>query len=260
MDISNQPYYKPVAKEIEIFNHCYDQKLPVLLKGPTGTGKTRFLEHMAFNLKTKMITVACHEETSATDLLGRFILKGSETIWMDGPLTSAVKNGYIIYLDEIAEARPDVIVAIHSLTDHRRQLFLDKLSEEIKAHDNFMLVASFNPGYQKGFKELKPSTRQRFVSLAFDYPDEKLEIEIVINETDLIESDAKKLVKIATKIRNLKELGLMETVSTRLVVDAAKLMHSGLGKRLSVEVGMIQPLSDDDEILLALKDLADLMI
>jgi len=260
MNNETQPYYRPVAKEIEIFDHCYKQKLPVLLKGPTGTGKTRFLEHMAWKLGTRMLTVACHEETSATDLLGRFILKGSETTWMDGPLTTAVKEGYIIYLDEIAEARPDVIVAIHSLTDHRRQLYLDKLSEERTAHEDFMLVASFNPGYQKGFKELKPSTRQRFVSLSFNYPDEKLEEEIIINETNVEKSDAQKLVKIANKIRNLTELGLMETVSTRLVVDAAKLIQSGLSKRLSVEVGMIQPLSDDEEILIALKDLADLMI
>lgn len=260
IDKIKAPYYKPVAKEIEVLEHCFREKLPVLLKGPTGTGKTRFVEYMAHKMGTKMITVACHEETSATDLLGRFILKGSETIWMDGPLTTAVKQGHIIYLDEIAEARPDVIVAIHSLTDHRRQLYLDKLSEEITAHEDFMLIASFNPGYQKGFKELKPSTRQRFVSLAFDYPDEKLEIEIVVNETGVDEKDAKRLTKIANKIRNLTELGLMETVSTRLVVDAAKLIHSGLPKRLAVEVSMLQPLSDDPEILTALKDLADLMI
>ncbi len=255
-----EPYYKPVYKEIEVFNHCYDNKLPVLLKGPTGTGKTRFLEFMAYKLDTRMITVACHEETSATDLLGRFILKGTETVWMDGPLTLAVKNGNIIYLDEIAEARPDVIVAIHSLTDHRRKLYLDKLAEEIDAHKDFMLVASFNPGYQKGFKELKPSTRQRFVSLSFDYPDEALETEIIVNETSLNEKDAKRIVKIANKIRNLKELGLVETVSTRLVVDSAKLIKSGLAKRLSVEVGMLQPLSDEPEILESMKDLADLMI
>ena len=254
------PYYKPVAKEVDVFDHCYKNRLPVLLKGPTGTGKTRFLEYMAYRNKTKMITVACHEETSATDLIGRFILKGAETIWMDGPLTRAVKEGYILYLDEIAEARPDVIVAIHSLTDHRRKLYLDKLSEEITAHEDFMLAASFNPGYQKGFKELKPSTRQRFVSLSFNYPDEKLETEIITSETKINLNDAKKLVKIATKIRNLTELGLMETVSTRLVVDAATLIHSGLPKRLSVEVAMVQPLSDDEEILDALKDLADLMI
>jgi len=257
---NNQPYYKVVKKEVEVFEHCYKERLPVLLKGPTGTGKTRFLEYMAHKFDTKMLTVACHEETSATDLLGRYVLKGSETVWMDGPLTIAVKNGYFIYLDEIAEARPDVIVAIHSLTDHRRQLYLDKLASELKAHENFMLLASYNPGYQKGFKELKPSTRQRFVSIDFTYPTENLETEIITNETKLEEKSSRKLVKIANKIRNLKELGLMETVSTRLVVDSAKLIHSGLPKRLAVEVGMIQPLSDDDEILEALKDVADLMI
>lgn len=260
MVIQNQPYYKAMGKEVDVFTHCYNNKLSILLKGPTGTGKTRFVEYMAHELGVPLITVACHEETSATDLTGRFILKGTETVWQDGPLTTAVRNGCIIYLDEIAEARPDVIVAIHSLTDHRRQLFLDKVPEEIQATDAFMLVASYNPGYQKGFKELKPSTRQRFVSLAFNYPKEKMEQEIVEKESGLDSGDTKKLVKIASKIRNLNELGLMETVSTRLIVDTAKLIKSGLPKRLSVEVGMIQPLSDDEETLTALKDLADLMI
>ncbi|MCU0348736.1 MAG: CbbQ/NirQ/NorQ/GpvN family protein [Saprospiraceae bacterium] len=260
MKIKEQPYYRPMGKEVEVFTHCYENKLAVLLKGPTGTGKTRFVEHMAHRLDLPLITVACHEETSAIDLTGRYILKGAETIWQDGPLTTAVRNGCIIYLDEIAEARPDVIVAVHSLTDHRRHLFLDKLPEEVPAADSFMLVASYNPGYQRGFKELKPSTRQRFVSLAFNYPDEKMEREIVESESGIETMDAKRLVNIANKIRNLNELGLMETVSTRLVVDAAKLIHSGLPKRLSVEVGMIQPLTDDNETLAALKDLADLMI
>jgi nitric oxide reductase NorQ protein len=254
------PYYKAVGKEIQVFEHCYNQKLPLLLKGPTGTGKTRFVEHMAAKMETKFITVACHEETSATDLIGRYILKGMETVWQDGPLTTAVKNGFIIYLDEIAEARPDVIVAIHSLTDHRRTLYIDKLSEEIKAEEGFMLVSSYNPGYQKGFKELKPSTRQRFVAMSFKYPETDTEIEIVINETGVEDSIAKKLVKIANKIRNLTELGLMETVSTRLIIDAATLIKAGMEKRLSVDVAMIQPLSDDTETLEALKDLADLMI
>ena len=260
MQIQEQPYYKEMGKEVEVFSHCFNNKLSVLLKGPTGTGKTRFVEFMAHQLGVPLITVACHEETSATDLTGRFILKGTETVWQDGPLTTAVRNGCLIYLDEIAEARPDVIVAIHSLTDHRRQLFLDKVPEEIKATDSFMLVASYNPGYQKGFKELKPSTRQRFVSMAFDYPVEKMEQEIVEQESGINQSDSRKLVKIAGKIRNLNELGLMETVSTRLIVDTAKLIKSGLPKRLSVEVGMIQPLTDDQETLTALKDLADLMI
>ncbi len=260
MLIQDQPYYKAMGKEVEVFTHCYDNKLSVLLKGPTGTGKTRFIEHMAYKLGVPLITVACHEETSATDLTGRFILKGTETVWQDGPLTTAVRDGCIIYLDEIAEARPDVIVAIHSLTDHRRQLFLDKVPEEILAADSFMLVASYNPGYQKGFKELKPSTRQRFVSLSFDYPIERTEQEIIEKESGLESRETKKLVKIASKIRNLNELGLMETVSTRLIVDTAKLIKSGLPKRLSVEVGMIQPLSDDEETLTVLKDLADMMI
>jgi len=260
MQNSHTPYYKPIEKEVEVFEHCFNEKLPVLLKGPTGTGKTRFVEYMAHKLGVNLLTVACHEETSATDLTGRYILKGAETVWQDGPLTTAVKNGYIIYLDEIAEARPDVIVAIHSLTDHRRQLYLDKLSDEITAKEQFMLVASYNPGYQKGFKELKPSTRQRFVALSFNYPKNGTESEIVANETGLEIPDVKKLINIAGKIRNLTELGLMETVSTRLIVDTAKLIKSGLPKRLSVEVGMLQPLTDDEDTLTALKDLSDLMI
>ncbi len=192
--------------------------------------------------------------------MGRYIIKGAETIWSDGPLTKAIKEGAIIYLDEIAEARPDVIVAIHSLTDHRRELFIDKLGKTIKAHKDFMLVASFNPGYQKGFKELKPSTRQRFIATAFAYPEAKIEADILVNETGVEVSIAKKLVNIATKIRNLTELGLAETVSTRLLVDAAKLIHSGLPKRLSVEVAVVEPLTDDLDVVEALKDLCNLMI
>lgn len=254
------PYYKAIGREIEVFEHAYKNKLPFLLKGPTGTGKSRFIEFMAHKLEKKLITISCHEETSSTDLIGRYIIKGAETIWLDGPLTTAIKEGAIIYLDEIAEARPDVIVAIHSLTDHRRELFVDKQGITVKAHNNFMLVASFNPGYQKGFKELKPSTRQRFIATAFDYPEPKVEAEILVNETNIEESIAKKLVTIATKIRNLTELGLAETVSTRLLVDAAKLIHSGLPKRLSVEVAVVEPLTDDVEVVEALKDLCNLMI
>ncbi len=256
----NKPYYHPVGKEIEVFEHSYNNKIPFLLKGPTGTGKSRFIEYMAYQLDKRLITISCHEETSSTDLIGRFIIKGSEAIWMDGPLTKAVKEGAIIYLDEIAEARPDVIVAIHSLTDHRRELFIDKLGEVYKAHPDFMLVASFNPGYQRGFKELKPSTRQRFVAISFAYPIEKIEIEILVNETAIDKPTAKKLVNIGNKIRNLTELGLTETVSTRLLVDAAKLIHSGLPKRLSVEVAVVEPLTDDLEIIDALRDLCNLMI
>lgn len=254
------PFYQQTNKEVEVFEQAYKNKIPILLKGPTGTGKSRFVEYMASYLQKELITISCHEETSSTDLIGRFLIKGSETIWLDGPLVTAMKNGAIIYLDEIAEARPDVIVAIHPLTDHRRELYIDKLGEKIKAHDDFMLVASFNPGYQKGFKELKPSTRQRFVAMSFNYPNAKLEAEILQKETNIEEAIAKQLVSIATKIRNLKELGLTETASTRLLVDAAKLIHSGLPKRLAVKVAIIEPLTDDEDIIMALTDLANLMI
>lgn len=253
-------YYKPVGQEVEVFSKTATLKLPLLLKGPTGTGKSRFIEYMANELGKTLITVNCNEETSATDLIGRYIIKGAETVWIDGPLSAAVKNGHILYLDEIAEARPDVIVAIHSLTDHRRELYIDKLGETIKAHPDFLLVASFNPGYQRGFKELKPSTRQRFVSLSFDYPDAKTEIEILQQETGVDKDIAQKLVNIGGKIRNLTELGLTETVSTRLLINAAKMIKDGLPKRLSVHVAVVEPLTDELETLQALKDLCDLLI
>ena len=254
------PFYHAVGKEVEVFEQVYHNKLPILLKGPTGTGKSRFVEFMANKLGKKLITISCHEETSSTDLIGRFIIKGAETIWLDGPLTTAVKNGHILYLDEVAEARPDVIVAIHSLTDHRRELFIDKLGETYKAHEDFMLVASFNPGYQRGFKELKPSTRQRFVALSFNYPEPKIEQEILVQETCIDNDMAKRLVMLGNKVRNLNELGLTETVSTRLLVDASKLIQSGLAKRLAVKVAVMEPLSDEKQTLEALYDLTDLMI
>lgn len=254
------PFYQATAREEDIFLHAAKNKIPLLLKGPTGTGKSRFIEYMASVMNQSVITVSCHEETSSTDLIGRFVIKGAETIWLDGPLTKAVKTGAILYLDEIAEARPDVIVAIHSLTDHRRELYIDKLGETVRAHEDFMLVASFNPGYQRGYKEMKPSTRQRFTAISFHYPQPKIEIEILVKETQVDPETAKQLVKIAEKIRNLKELGLTETVSTRLLVDAAKLIHTGLPKRLSVRTAIIEPLTDDEEVINALSDLANLLI
>ncbi len=258
--ITEEPFYRPIGKEVEIFKKTRENQLPLLLKGPTGTGKSRFVEYMAYQSKLPLITVSCHEETSATDLIGRFIIKGAETVWVDGPLTLAVKNGCILYLDEVAEARPDVVVAIHSLTDHRRALYIDKLGVTVQSEPDFMLIASFNPGYQRGFKELKPSTRQRFVALSFGYPDSNVEVEIVMQESKVSNEVAAKLVNIGNKVRSLKEMGLTETVSTRLLVDAAKLIYSGLPKRLSVKVAVIEPLSDEPEITQALEDACNLLI
>lgn len=252
------PFYQPVRKEIEVFTHAAKHGLPLLLKGPTGTGKSRFVQYMAARLKRRLLTVSCHEETSAVDLLGRYLVKGAETIWMDGPLTRAVREGAILYIDEIAEARPDTIVVLHSLTDHRRVLYLDRHDEEIVAADDFLLVASFNPGYQGAWKELKPSTRQRFVALHFDYPAPNLEALIVRAESGASEKIAAQLVKLAGKIRNLHHLGLAESVSTRLLVDAAKLIQTGLPARLSCEVGIVEPLTDDREIVVSLIDLVAL--
>ena len=259
METEKEIFYKTVGKEVEVFEHCFRNKLPLLLKGPTGTGKSRFVEFMAWKLNQPFLTVSCHEETSTVDLLGRYIIKGTTTEWIDGPLTRAVREGCIIYLDEIAEARPDVLVSIHSLTDHRRMLFLDRHHETLNAPDNFMLIASFNPGYQKGYKELKPSTRHRFVSLSFSYPEKNLEAEIIMGESGVDRSTALKLVSVASKIRGMVELGLAETASTRLLVDAAILIHSGMPPRLSCYVGISETLTDDDEIKQSLNDLIDMI-
>ncbi len=254
------PYYRSVGNEIEVFEHAHKNKLPLLLKGPTGSGKSRFVEFMAAKIGLPLLNISCHEETSAVDLLGRYLIRGSETVWQDGPLTRSVRMGAILYIDEIAEARPDTLVAIHPLTDFRREIYLDRKNETIKAPDSFLLIASYNPGYQKGWKELKPSTRQRFISLQFEYPKTDIEEEIVSKEAQIQKSIAAKLVKIGQKIRNLTELGLTETCSTRLLVDAAKLISTGLSPRLSCEVAIVQPLSDDRDTVQALKDLVSLLI
>lgn len=255
----NLPFYHPVGREEDVFRHLYKNCLPLLLKGPTGSGKSRFIEYMAALMKRDLITVSCHEETSAVDLLGRYLVKGDETVWMDGPLTRGVRSGSIIYLDEIAEARPDVIVAIHSLTDHRRELYLDRLNEILKAPPEFMLVASFNPGYQSGIKELKPSTRQRFVTMNFEYPSEEIEIVILQKESGIDAQTAKKLVKLAGRIRKTVIAGMNETVSTRLLVDAAKLISDGLPPRLSCLVSIIEPLTDDRETVSAMEEFVSLI-
>ncbi|MCB1144763.1 MAG: CbbQ/NirQ/NorQ/GpvN family protein [Leptospiraceae bacterium] len=236
------------------------RNLPLLLKGPTGSGKSRFLEYMAWKIGRRLITILCNEETSSVDLIGRYLVQGSETIWMDGPLTVGVREGCIVYLDEIAESRPDTIVSIHSLTDHRRTLYIDRKNEVIKSHENFLLVASFNPGYQKGFKELKPSTRQRFLAMDFPYPSAKLESLILQKETNVPEKIAVKLVEYAHLVRSRPELGLAETISTRLLVNCGFLIQSGLPPRLAARTAIILPLTDDPETVIALQDVFNLIL
>jgi nitric oxide reductase NorQ protein len=255
----NKPYYRPIGEEVRVFEHAYRCRLPLLIKGPTGSGKSRFVEAMAHAAGRNVITVACNDETSASDLLGRWLVKSGDTIWQDGPATRAVRQGAVLYLDEIAEAREDVVVVLHALADHRRTVYVDRIDQTLQAHPDFMLVASFNPGYRRALKELKPSTRQRFVSLAFDYPAADVEAEIVARETGVEDSLARRLVSYARKVRALDELGLRETVSTRLLVSAGHLMRAGLPPRLAAGVAIVQTLTDDGASARALQDLADLV-
>jgi len=252
-------YYRPVGNEVAVFEHAYRTRLPLLLKGPTGCGKSRFVEAMAAQLGRPLVTVACNDETSAADLVGRWLVKGGDTVWQDGPVTRAVRDGSMLYLDEIAEAREDVVVVLHPLSDYRRRLYIDRNDEELQAPATFMMVVSFNPGYRRGIKELKPSTRQRFVALDFPYPPEDVEREVVQHESGVADASAKRLVAFARKVRGLEELGLAETVSTRLLVSAAQLIHSGLPPRTACQVAIVQPLTDDALAARTLQDLADLM-
>lgn len=253
------PWYREVNGEKEIFRHAWEQHLPLLIKGPTGCGKSRFIEAMAFELGRPLVTVSCHEDTSATDLLGRYLVEGGDTVWKDGPLTRAVRTGAILYLDEIAEAREDVVVVLHPLTDHRREVHIDKINERLKAPKEFMLVCSFNPGYQRRIKELKPSTRQRFIALDFDYPQPAVEREIIQTETGVSAGVAGKLVDLGRRIRTLEELGLTETVSTRLLVYAGRAIAAGLPPRRACEVAIASPLTDDPEIVQSIRDIVALV-
>lgn len=254
------PYYRPIQREVEVFEHAYRNQLALMIKGPTGCGKTRFVEAMAAKAERPLVTVACHDDTTATDLLGRYLVEGGDTVWQDGPLTRAIRQGAILYLDEIVEAREDVVVVLHSLADHRRQIYLDRLNETLTAPAEFMLVVSFNPGYQRGFKELKPSTRQRFVGLSFQYPEPAIEAEIVAQESGIDLAMAKRLVAFAGKVRNLQEFGLSATASTRLLAHAGRLMHTGMAPRTACHVGVIEPLTDDDDVRSALQDTANLIL
>ena len=265
-----EPYYLPVKDEVEVFEQAYACRLPVLLKGPTGCGKTRFIEYMAWKLfrgavaepnavDRPLITVACHEDLSATDLVGRYLLKQDTTVWQDGPLTTAVRTGAICYLDEIVEARKDTIVLIHSLTDYRRTLPIDKTGEVLGAHDRFLLVISYNPGYQSILKDLKPSTRQRFISLDFDYPSEELEAEIIRHESGVSDEFASRLAFLGVKIRNLREHGFEEGVSTRLLIYAGSLIANGIDPRRASATALIHALSDDAEVQQAIGDIVDIV-
>lgn len=250
------PYYEPQANEIAIFEAAYRKRLPVMLKGPTGCGKTRFLEHMAYQLKRPLVTVSCHEDLTSSDLVGRFLLEGAETVWQDGPLTRAVKVGAICYLDEIVEARTDSTVVIHSLTDHRRKLTIEKKGMEIEAHEDFMLVISYNPGYQTVLKDLKPSTKQRFIAINFDFPSEEIERKILVNEVPGIAPEiAHHLVAAGRKARLLKDHGLEEATSTRALVYAASMISAGLDPVASCQVAMVNPVTDDIELAEALMEI-----
>ncbi|HHW32817.1 MAG TPA: CbbQ/NirQ/NorQ/GpvN family protein [Paracoccus solventivorans] len=249
------PFYLPQRDEIEVFEAAARNDLPVLLKGPTGCGKTRFVSHMAARLGRKLYTVACHDDLSASDLIGRYLLKGGETVWVDGPLTRAVREGAICYLDEVVEARKDVTVVLHPLTDDRRILPIDRTGEELEAAPGFMLVASYNPGYQNILKTLKPSTRQRFLAMEFDFPPPEQERTIVIEESGIDERRAAMLVRLAGKLRALKGQDLEEGVSTRLVVYAATLIAGGMDLDRAIAAAMIEPLTDDADIKRGLADL-----
>lgn len=259
-----EPFYLPLADEVQVFEAAYAARLPVLLKGPTGCGKTRFVEHMAWRLAAggvqSLTTVACHEDLTATDLVGRYLLTGDETVWMDGPLTRAVRNGSICYLDEIVEARKDTTVIIHSLTDHRRVLSIEKTTEVLEAHPDFLLVISYNPGYQSVIKDLKPSTRQRFVSLEFDYPGVDAEAMIVATETGVDDDTAHRLARIGAKTRNLRDHGFEDGVSTRLLVYAAELMVHGVDPRRACTAALVHAVSDDAQMQQAVADIVDVIL
>jgi nitric oxide reductase NorQ protein len=264
--IEHKPYYLPIRDELEIFQKAWLEKVPVLLKGPTGCGKTRFIEYMAWFLAEKvgktraqpnsigsLYTVSCHEDLTARDLIGRYIMKGGEAVWVDGPATSAVRVGGILYLDEIVEARKDVAVVIHPLTDHRRVLPIDTLGEVLAAPESFMVVASYNPGYQSVRKNLKPSTKQRFIAIDFDYPPADKERAIVASEGGVSEAVAEKFVLLANDVRNIATIDLEEGVSTRALVHAARLVKRGMTARRAASLAIAQAVSDETEEIAAVE-------
>lgn len=246
--VDHDPFYLPVGGEVELFENASKARIPVILKGPTGCGKTRFVSYMARKLGRPLVTVACHEDLTASDLVGRYLLNADETVWIDGPMTAAVRHGAILYLDEVVEARKDTMVVIHPLTDHRRVLTIERLAQVLQAPDDFMLVVSYNPGYQSVLKDLKQSTRQRFVALDFGYPPPEIEIEVVATEGGVSADIAKGLVKVGEKVRNLTSRGLEEGVSTRLLVHAARLIALGTPPRAAAAAAFERTLTDDPDL------------
>lgn len=258
--INEEPFYLPVNDEVDLFTIAYENKVPVMLKGPTGCGKTRFISFMAYKLGIPLITVACHEDLTSSDLVGRYLLDGSKTVWQDGPLTLAVKNGGICYLDEIVEARKDTTVVIHPLTDDRRVLPLEKRGHILEASDDFMLSISYNPGYQTVLKDLKQSTKQRFICIDFDYPTASLEEEIIMHESGVAKNDAANLRKVAEKFRAMKNRGLDEGASTRLLIYAGVLIKNGVEPRRACKTAVIDPITDDGEIRKTLEEIVSTII
>lgn len=265
------PWYQPVVDEVQLFEAAYLARMPVLLKGPTGCGKTRFVEHMAWriaqgraeesgNAAPALITVSCHEDLSATDLIGRHLLLDDRTVWTDGPLTRAVRSGAICYLDEVVEARKDTTVVIHSLADHRRTLSIDKTGELLQAHPDFLLVISYNPGYQSAVKDLKPSTRQRFVSLDFGYPSVELETTIIAHESGIDPAMAERLALVGQKVRHLREEGLHDGASTRLLIYAGQLMVRGIAPRRACDVAIARAIGDDAAVHDAIGDIVEVLM
>jgi len=270
-----EPYYVPTGDEVDLFTAAFESRVPVLLKGPTGCGKTRFVEYMAWKLgrpltivkggtqapdgateALPLVTVACHEDLTASDLVGRYLLEGESTRWIDGPLTRAVKAGAICYLDEVVEARKDTTVLIHPLTDHRRMLPIEKRGQLIEAREGFLLVISYNPGYQSALKDLKHSTRQRFISIEFTHPRKELEAKIIAHESGVAEEIANDLAKLGEKVRNLREHGLAEGVSTRLLVYTGKLIQKGIPPRRACQVGVVWALTDDVDVQRSIEEVA----
>ncbi|MCP1198382.1 CbbQ/NirQ/NorQ/GpvN family protein [Notoacmeibacter sp. MSK16QG-6] len=246
--IVDEPYWKETGDEVGLFTAAWDARMPVMLKGPTGCGKTRFVEHMAHRLGRPLVTVACNEDMTASDLVGRFLLDSDGTRWQDGPLTFAARHGAICYLDEIVEARQDTTVVIHPLTDDRRVLPLEKKGELLRAHEDFLIVVSYNPGYQSLMKDLKQSTKQRFGAMDFTWPEAETEAEIVAHEAGVDEETAKKLVEIGTRSRNLKGHGLDEGVSTRMLIHAGRLIERGVKPKDACKMALIHPITDDPDM------------